>query len=74
MGPLIPEFNTQPFLRGSMGMVRAGPDADSAEFFIAATPLLFADTRYTNFGRLISGDAILDRITPGTRITTIREP
>ena len=74
MGPLIPEFNTQPFLRGSMGMVRAGPDADSAEFFIAATPLLFADTRYTNFGRLVSGDAILDRITPGTRITTIREP
>jgi cyclophilin family peptidyl-prolyl cis-trans isomerase/HEAT repeat protein len=74
MGPLIPEFNTQPFLRGSMGMVRAGPDSDSAEFFIAATPLLFADTRYTNFGRLISGDAILDRITPGTRITTIREP
>ena len=74
MGPLIPEFNTQPFLRGSMGMVRAGPDADSAEFFIAATPLLFADTRYTNFGRLISGDAILDRITPGTRITSIREP
>jgi cyclophilin family peptidyl-prolyl cis-trans isomerase/HEAT repeat protein len=74
MGPLLPEFNTQPFLRGSMGMVRAGPDSDSAEFFIAATPLLFADTRYTNFGRLISGDAILDRITPGTRIMTIREP
>ncbi len=74
MGPLIPEFNTQPFLRGSMGMVRAGPDSDSAEFFIATTPLLFADTRYTNFGRLISGDAILDRITPGTRIITIREP
>lgn len=74
MGPLIPQFNTQPFLRGSMGMVRSGPDADSAEFFIATTPLLFADTRYTNFGRLVSGDAILDRITPGVRITTIREP
>ena len=74
MGPLLPELNTQPFLRGSMGMVRAGPDTDSAEFFIAATPLLFADTRYTNFGRLISGDAILDRITPGARIITIREP
>jgi cyclophilin family peptidyl-prolyl cis-trans isomerase len=55
-------------------MVRAGPDSDSAEFFIATTPLLFADTRYTNFGRLISGDNILDRITPGTRIIAIREP
>lgn len=74
MGPLIPQFNTQPFLRGSMGMVRSGPDLDSAEFFIATTPLLFADTRYTNFGRLVSGDNILDRITPGTRITAIREP
>lgn len=74
MGPLLPEFNTQPFLRGSMGMVRSGPDTDSAEFFIATTPLLFADTRYTNFGRLISGDAILDRIAPGTRIIAIREP
>jgi HEAT repeat protein/cyclophilin family peptidyl-prolyl cis-trans isomerase len=74
IGPLIPQFNAQPFLRGSMGMVRSGPDADSAEFFIASTPLLFADTRYTNFGRLISGDNILDRITPGTRIAAIREP
>ncbi len=74
MGPLLPQFNTQPFLRGSMGMVRSGPDADSAEFFIATTPLLFADTRYTNFGRLVSGDNILDRITPGLRITAIREP
>jgi cyclophilin family peptidyl-prolyl cis-trans isomerase len=74
MGPLIPQFNTQPFLRGSMGMVGSGPDADSAEFFIATTPLLFADSRYTNFGRLISGDNILDRITPGTRIIAIREP
>jgi cyclophilin family peptidyl-prolyl cis-trans isomerase/HEAT repeat protein len=74
MGPLLPEFNTQPFLRGSMGMVRSGPDSDSAEFFIATTPLLFADTRYTNFGRLVSGDNILDRITPGTRIIAIREP
>lgn len=74
MGPLLPQFNAQPFLRGSMGMVRSGPDADSTEFFIATTPLLFADTRYTNFGRLVSGDNILDRITPGTRITAIREP
>ncbi len=72
--PLIPQFNPQPFLRGSMGMVRAGPDADSAEFFIATTPLLFADGRYTNFGRLVSGDAILDRITPTTRIVSIRAP
>lgn len=73
-GPLLPELNAQPFLRGSMGMVRAGPDADSAEFFIATTPLLFADSRYTNFGRMVSGDGILDRITPGTRILSIRVP
>lgn len=72
--PLIPQINPQPFLRGSMGLVRAGPDADSAEFFIATTPLLFADGRYTNFGRLISGDALLDRITAGTVIVSIRQP
>jgi HEAT repeat protein len=73
-GPLIPQFHPEPFLRGSMGMVRAGPDADSAEFFIATTSLLFADGRYTNFGRLISGDDILDRVTPETRILSIRTP
>ena len=73
-GPLIPQLNAEPFLRGSMGMVRTGPDTDSSEFFIATTPLLFADGRYTNFGRLISGDDFLDRITSDTRILSIRTP
>lgn len=64
----IPEPNTQPFLRGSLGMVRYGRDLDTAEFFIAVTPLPFADGEYTNFGRLLSGDDRLDALSPNEKI------
>jgi cyclophilin family peptidyl-prolyl cis-trans isomerase len=66
-----PEFNSNPFLRGSVGMVRATRDLDSPEFFIALTPLPFIDGRYTNVGRLLSGDDKLDALTTQTRILSI---
>ena len=62
------EINPVPFLRGSVGMVRAGAGVDTAEFFIALTALPFADSRYTNVGRLTSGDALLDKFSPGMRL------
>ena len=67
-----PELSPEPFLRGSVGMVRSGADLDAPEFFIALTTLPFADGRYTNFGRLLSGDDLLDKITDDVRILRIR--
>ncbi|MEZ5361239.1 MAG: peptidylprolyl isomerase [Bryobacterales bacterium] len=44
---LTPEPSPAPFLRGSLGMVRAGRTTDAPEFFIALTPLPGAEGRYT---------------------------
>lgn len=62
-GPgFTPELNSQPFLRGSLGMVRYTRHLDAPEIFIAVTPLPFADGEYTNFGRLLTGDDRLDAL------------
>lgn len=63
-GPGRPEPSPVPFLRGSLGMVRSSKHEDSGQVFIAVTPLALADGLHTNFGRLLSGDDILDRLTP----------
>ncbi len=63
-----PELNSQPFLRGSLGMVRHARHLDAPEIFIAVTPLPFADGEYTNFGRLLTGDDRLDALSHEERI------
>lgn len=62
------EINGQPFLRGSLGMAVATRDSAGSQFFICLSPQPLADGRYTNFGRLLSGDDLLDGITVETRI------
>ena len=69
---LTPQISTEPFLRGTLGMVRDSRDADAPELFIALTPLPMAEGRYTAFGRLLAGDDTLDRIRTGVRILRIR--
>ena len=71
-GAFRSELNPRPFLRGSLGLVRAGANLDAPEFFIALTPLPFADGRFTNFGRLLSGDDLLDKIAQSTRILAVK--
>jgi HEAT repeat protein/cyclophilin family peptidyl-prolyl cis-trans isomerase len=62
------QINAQPFLRGSLGMTAAAQDADAGRFFVCLTPQPLANGRYTNFGRLVLGDDLLDAITVETRI------
>ncbi len=72
LGPLRSELNPAPFLRGSLGLLRQG-DASGGGFFLCLTALPLADGRYVNFGRLVSGDARLDGLSPGTRVLSVRE-
>jgi peptidyl-prolyl cis-trans isomerase B (cyclophilin B) len=69
---LIAQPTPEPFLRGSLGMVRAARGADAPEFFIALAPLPAAEGQYTTFGRLLSGDDMLDRIRSGFRVLRMR--
>ena len=73
LGSIRSEINSRPFLRGSMGMLRAGDVSFPGEFFFCLTALPLADSRYVNFGRLVSGDRLLDQISDETIIQTMRQ-
>jgi HEAT repeat protein/cyclophilin family peptidyl-prolyl cis-trans isomerase len=68
------EINYEPFLRGSLAMAETEKDSAGSRFFICLAPQPLWEGQYTNFGRLTSGDDLLDRITPETRILRIVVP
>jgi cyclophilin family peptidyl-prolyl cis-trans isomerase len=54
-------------------MAEPGPFSPRA-FFICLSPQPLWDSRLTDFGRLVSGDNVLDRITADTRILRVTAP
>ena len=65
------EINTEFFTRGSLGMFADPRDTGGYRFFIALTDLPEFDGRYTNLGRLVSGDSLINQITRETKILKI---
>lgn len=60
------EFNSLPFLRGTVGAARAeNPDSANSQFFIMFAPNVELENRYTVIGRVIEGMPAVDGIAPG---------
>lgn len=60
------EFNNIPHMRGVVSMARAeNPDSANSQFFIMFTPRFSLDHKYTAFGRVIEGMAVVDTIEMG---------
>lgn len=57
------EFNAHPHIRGAVGLARDNdPNSGSTEFYICDAPRPHLDGRYTVFGQVIAGDAVLEAI------------
>jgi len=60
------EFNSLPHLRGTVAMARTDdPDTANSQFYIMYAPNISLDGKYTVIGRVTSGMAAVDGITPG---------
>ena len=55
-------------------MIADPRDSGGYRFFIALTDLPELDGRYTNFGRLVSGDRLISEITRETKILKVTTP
>ena len=62
------EFTEVPYLRGSAGMASAGKDTEGSQFFFTHSMQPHLDGSYTNFGWVISGMDVVDRLDVGDRI------
>lgn len=58
------EFSADlPQIKGSLGLARGeDPDSGSTEFYICLDRRAHLDGKYTNFGQLVAGEAVLDKI------------
>jgi len=74
-GKIISEINQTPFRRGSLGLAR-GPikvESNDSQFFICLADASCAPLtgEYVNFGEVISGMELVDKIVVGDKITDV---
>jgi peptidyl-prolyl cis-trans isomerase B (cyclophilin B) len=62
------EFNQHKVVRGALAMANAGPNTNGSQFFIVtAEECSWLDGKHTVFGRVVSGQDAVDRISAAER-------
>jgi cyclophilin family peptidyl-prolyl cis-trans isomerase len=63
VGTLTPEFTDTPHVKGTLSMARTDdPNSASTSFFICTGPAPSLDGKYTVFGRVVDGMAVVEAI------------
>jgi peptidyl-prolyl cis-trans isomerase B (cyclophilin B) len=73
-GKINAEYNNLPFNPGALGVAR-GPDRrlnSDCQFFIVKTDANFLNRDYTNFGQVIEGMDVVQKIAIGDKMTKVR--
>ena len=72
-GSMPVEFNSNPFIVGSVGMASTGDGKtqNASQFFIMKTAGDWLNGKYTNFGMVTSGMDVVNKIAIGDKITSI---
>ena len=66
------ELNERPYLRGTVGMALDWKDTGGSQFFITHSPQPHLDGRYTVFGQVVAGMAVVDQLEPWDVIQSVR--
>lgn len=66
------EINEVEYDRGAVGMALSGKDTGGSQWFVTHSPQPHLDGGYTVFGRVISGMSVVDNISRGDVIQSIR--
>ena len=65
------EVTRRPYGRGAVGMALSGKDTGGSQFFITLQPQPHLDGGYTNFGQVVAGMDVVERIRPGDAIERV---
>ena len=65
------EYNGRPYGRGALGMALSGKDTSGSQFFITLDPQPHLDGFYTQFGSVLTGMDVVEKIRPGDVIERI---
>jgi len=68
---IVSEFSPLAFDRGSVGMASAGKDTEGSQWFVLHGYYPHLNSNYTNFGKIIVGQNIVDIIEESDRIIKI---
>ena len=66
------EINEVPYDRATLGMALSGKDTGGSQWFVTHAPQPHLDGGYTVFGRVIAGMDVVDKITRGDVVRSIR--
>ena len=66
---LEPEFTSEPFARGMVGMARSqNPNSANSQFFIMLEDGPHLNNQYTVWGKVIKGMEVVDKIKKGDQL------